>query len=76
MIDNKNILLILLVLTLLFTILTIVVVADGGIPSISARSSVLYEPVTQTFVFEKNADEKLPMASTTKIMTALIAIEQ
>ena len=43
--------------------------------SVSARAAVLYEPETQSFIFEKNADERLPMASTTKIMTALIAIE-
>ena len=42
---------------------------------ISARAAVLYEPDTDTFLFEKNADERLPMASTTKIMTAIVAIE-
>ncbi len=42
---------------------------------ISARAAVLYEPETDTFLFEKNADERLPMASTTKIMTAIVAIE-
>ena len=43
---------------------------------ISAKSAVLYEPETKTIIFEKNADERLPMASTTKIMTALVAIER
>ena len=42
---------------------------------ISARSAILYEPVTRTVVFEKNARAKLPMASTTKIITAITAIE-
>ena len=74
--DNKNILLILLVLSFLLSLLTIFVVAEGGIPTVSARSSVLYEPVSGTFVLEKDADTRLPMASTTKIMTALIAIER
>ena len=76
MLDNKNILLILLVLSLLLSLLTVFVVAEGGIPAVSAKSSVLYEPVTKSFLYEKNADTRLPMASTTKIMTALLAIER
>ena len=43
--------------------------------STSARSAVLYQPETNVFLYSKNADERLPMASTTKIMTALVAIE-
>lgn len=43
--------------------------------STSARSAVLYQPETKVFLYTKNADERLPMASTTKIMTALVAIE-
>ena len=41
----------------------------------SARSSALYEPLSDEFIYEKNMNERLPMASTTKIMTALLAIE-
>ena len=74
--DNKNILLILLVLSFLLSLLTIFVVAEGGIPTVNARSSVLYEPVSGTFILEKDANTRLPMASTTKIMTALLAIER
>lgn len=44
--------------------------------SVSARSAVLYQPETDAFLFLKNADERLPMASTTKIMTALLALER
>ncbi len=43
--------------------------------SISAKSAALYEPCGKQFLYEKNADARLPMASTTKIMTALIAVE-
>ena len=43
-------------------------------PSVSARSAVLMT-VEGDVLFEKNADETLPMASTTKIMTCLLAIE-
>ena len=43
--------------------------------STSAKSAVLYVPETKDFLYLKNPDERLPMASTTKIMTALVAIE-
>ncbi len=41
----------------------------------SASSAILIEAESGDVIFEQNADEKLPMASTTKIMTALIALE-
>ncbi len=42
---------------------------------ISAQSGVLYEPVSGRVIFEKNKDEKRGMASTTKIVTAITALE-
>lgn len=42
---------------------------------VSARAALLMEEATGTVLFEKNADARLPMASTTKIMTALVALE-
>lgn len=50
-------------------------VKAGGDLNISAKSAVLYEPVTNEFLYSKNENERLGMASTTKIMTALIALE-
>lgn len=47
----------------------------AGAEEISARAAVLYEPVTNRILYEKNAEQKLPMASTTKIITAITAIE-
>ena len=44
-------------------------------PSISARSAILIESSSGAVIFSKNPDEILPMASTTKIMTALVALE-
>ena len=44
--------------------------------TVSARHAALYEPVTDTFLYEKNGDDRAPMASTTKVMTALIVLEQ
>ena len=49
--------------------------AEPSQASTSARSAVLYLPQTNEFLYCKNADTPLPMASTTKIMTALIALE-
>ena len=42
---------------------------------VSARSAVLIEPITGRILYEKNKAEKLPMASTTKIVTAITALE-
>ncbi|MBR5110279.1 MAG: D-alanyl-D-alanine carboxypeptidase [Clostridia bacterium] len=44
----------------------------GGSP----RSSILIEATTGQVLYEQNAHEPLPMASTTKIMTALVALER
>ncbi len=44
--------------------------------SSSASSAVLYEPTSGQVLFEKNAHQTRPMASTTKLMTALIACER
>ena len=44
-------------------------------PSVSAKSAILIEADTGEVIWSKNPDQRLPMASTTKIMTALVAIE-
>lgn len=43
--------------------------------SVSAQSAVLYEPSSGRVLFQKDAHTPRPMASTTKLMTALIAAE-
>ena len=43
---------------------------------VSAESAVLIEAESGEILFEKNCEQRLPMASTTKIMTALVVIEQ
>ena len=45
-------------------------------PSVSAQSAILIDANSQTVLYQKNADEILPMASTTKIMTALVALTE
>lgn len=44
--------------------------------SVSAASAVVIEAQTGKILYQKNAQEERPMASTTKIMTALLALEQ
>lgn len=42
---------------------------------ISAKSGILMDSTTGKVLFEKNANEKIPLASVTKIMTMLLVIE-
>ncbi len=51
------------------------VYANTEVNSISAYSSVVIDCDSKTILFEKNAYEKMSMASTTKIMTCLLACE-
>ncbi|MDR0813522.1 MAG: D-alanyl-D-alanine carboxypeptidase [Oscillospiraceae bacterium] len=44
--------------------------------STSAKASAIIDLDTGSFIFTKNADERLAIASTTKIMTALCVIER
>ncbi|MBO4980229.1 MAG: D-alanyl-D-alanine carboxypeptidase [Clostridia bacterium] len=43
--------------------------------SVSAKSAVLMDASTGQVLYQKNAFVRLPMASTTKIMTAIVALE-
>lgn len=67
---------VLLIAVILFSFLTVYASsAARGRAKISARAATLYEPETGRFLYEKNKDLPLPMASTTKIMTALVTLE-
>lgn len=50
--------------------------ADNTMTNIDARAYVLIDPITGRVLIEKNSEERMAMASTTKIMTAIIAIEK
>ncbi len=43
--------------------------------SVEAKSAILIEPVTGKILFEHNPDERLPLASVTKVMTILLIYE-
>ena len=50
--------------------------AEGQVcPDISAKSACLLEAQSERIIYSKSANLRLPMASTTKIMTAILAIE-
>lgn len=44
-------------------------------PEVTAKGAVVINADTGEVLFRKNADKRLPMASTTKIMTTILAIE-
>ncbi|WP_353947888.1 D-alanyl-D-alanine carboxypeptidase family protein [Sporolactobacillus sp. Y61] len=49
--------------------------ARGAEPDVSAQSAVLMDQSTGRLLFNRNGEEKLPIASITKVMTAVLAIE-
>jgi len=62
-------------LNLLFPSLDNIVKSSVQKPEVSAKSALIYDLTTRQTLFVKNPKEKLPMASLTKIMTAVIAME-
>ncbi|MBR1497243.1 MAG: D-alanyl-D-alanine carboxypeptidase [Oscillospiraceae bacterium] len=44
-------------------------------PAVSAASAIVLEPRTGTVLYEKAPDERMLVASTTKLMTALVVLE-
>ncbi|MDR2615776.1 MAG: serine hydrolase, partial [Oscillospiraceae bacterium] len=48
----------------------------GSPPELSASSAVLIDAESGRALYEKNADQQMKIASTTKILTALVALER
>ncbi|MBR6764865.1 MAG: D-alanyl-D-alanine carboxypeptidase, partial [Clostridia bacterium] len=44
-------------------------------PAVSARSYTVIEQSSGRILYSLNGDQRMPMASTTKVMTAILAIE-
>lgn len=51
------------------------IIKNSLIPEISAQGGVVIDNASQVKLYEKNSNFRFPPASTTKIMTALIALE-
>ena len=62
-------------LCLAVALFVLVLVVRASDISVSAHSAVLIDADSGRVLWSKNADEKMSMASTTKIMTALVAVE-
>lgn len=45
-------------------------------PNVTADAAGVWDPSNKTFLYEKNVHEVLPIASMTKLMTALVALER
>jgi serine-type D-Ala-D-Ala carboxypeptidase (penicillin-binding protein 5/6) len=45
------------------------------VPQLSVRSAILFEPQTGQVLFSDQIDRELPIASTTKLMTALVTLQ-
>lgn len=65
-----------LVLLAVLLLLPLPTAKAAGEPGVSAQSAILISGDDGTVIFEKNAHEQLAMASTTKIMTALLTLEE
>lgn len=44
-------------------------------PEIQAKAAISYDLASNTLLLDKNMDQKLPIASLTKVMTAIVALE-
>lgn len=64
-----------LVLAAVLCLSSLTAYAEEAEPEVSAAAYILYEPESETVLTELNADERHLIASTTKIMTALVALE-
>lgn len=49
--------------------------AHAAPPAISARAAFVVQPDTQDVIYARHADDRRPVASTTKLMTALVALD-
>lgn len=71
---RKRLLPVLLLLSIALLCLPAEAAPTGSAPSVSAASALLMDADYGLILYEKDADRRLPMASTTKIMTALTAL--
>ncbi|MBQ8528216.1 MAG: D-alanyl-D-alanine carboxypeptidase [Clostridia bacterium] len=75
--NNNAVIAAIMLAVLLLLLITVYATASvNEAMRVSARAAALYQPDTGRFIYSKNGKARLPMASTTKIMTALVAIER
>ena len=64
-----------LMILLAFSLLLPIVNAEGDSLNLSSESAILMDSESGKILYEKNREEKLPMASMTKIMSMLLIME-
>lgn len=63
------------IMALVLTAALLPAAAAAGLPDTSAQAAIVVEANSGTVLYEKNADKRMLIASTTKMLTALIALE-
>ena len=58
------------------TALALVPAAHAGVPNVDARAYFVQDATTGEVLAQKNADEQLPIASITKLMTVIVALDR
>ena len=66
----------LLICSLMLTTSVFAANVTGSLPTLSAKSAILIDGCEGDVIYEKNAKERMGMASTTKIMTALVVAQK
>lgn len=72
---KKAIIIIIFLITLFFSCTNAYAESENNEPNISSGSAILIENSTSKVLFQKNSDLRLEPASITKIMTAILTIE-
>ncbi len=57
-------------------LLPLVPISVSAEPGVSAQSAIVMEATSGRVLYQKNMESRLPMASTTKIITAMVALEK
>lgn len=70
----RTLLTVFLVLSLVLPAFSPLIAKAKEAPCVSAASAILCHPASGSILYEKNADQKRPIASTTKIVTALTVL--
>ena len=72
---NRLVPVVLLALVLLALLPVLLLAEEPVAPLVSAKAAILMDRQTGLVLWEKHADWRLPMASTTKIMTAMVILD-
>ena len=74
-INTKKIFIVFLIIISLFTNVNTVYAEDSNAPEISSQAAILIDNKTNRILYDKNANERMFPASTTKILTAILVLE-